>query len=322
MEFNSKLNYDYLYNYNSASVPVEIFYPLYEHIALSDSVTITEIKSVSAHENPILFVDAAWISNVDFSIGSSDKYDSSFDWFMPLPMKVDWANTSLQIMPTSESEYIDMPNVDGSMVQNTTYKNRAFNFVLYSNDGLSDSETYDLKEKIAKILDGTKTGFKKLSIPPSDHYFEVKYSGSASIQDGPSFVKATLPFEVKPYSHPIFEQKVVGKGTITNNGLKPSGLVIELSGYILNPYFDIVLSNGDSYSISIIGEILAGYKLVINNETMMCYYVDPNGTKTNAMAIFRNDPFRKLDSKQSATIIPSESTINHITCTISESYIW
>lgn len=322
MEFNSKLNYDHLYNYNSASNPVNIFSPVYDSISFTESVDITKTKSVSWAGDTISFYDEVWISDTSFSIGSSASYDGAYDWFLPLPMKVDWSSTSLQIMPTSESEYTDMPNVDGSMVGNTTYKNRSFNFVLYSNDGLSDSEKSDLKQKIAELLDRTKRSFKKLSIPPSEHYFEVKYSGTASIQDGPSFVKATLPFEVKPYSHPMFEQKVSGQGTVTNNGLKACGLLVEISGSISNPSFSVSISGGKTYTMSYSGDVRSGYKLVIDNESMMCYLTDSYGSKENAITKLSYNSFIKIEPGQSAIIIPSASTKSHITCSINESYIW
>lgn len=322
MEYNSKQNYDHLYNYNSASSPVNIFSPVYDSFSFSESVEITKTKSVSWNENPIYFYDEVWISDTSFSISASSSYDGAYDWFLPLPMKVDWASTSLQVMPTSESEYIDMPNVDGSMVQNTTYKNRAFNFVLYSNDGLTDSEKSDLKQKIAKLLDRTKGGFKKLSVPPSEHYFEVKYSGSASIQDGPSFVKATLPFEVKPYSHPMFQQKISGQGIITNGGLKSCGLLFEISGSISNPSFTVYVSNSRSYSMSFNGDVQSGYRLIIDNESMMCYLIDSYGNKENAITNLNYNNFIKIEPGQTATIIPSASTKSHITCSINESYIW
>lgn len=322
MEYNSRKNYDHLYNYNSASTAVNQFSPTYESFNISESVEITKTKSVSANETPIFFVDEVSISDSTFSVGSSSAYDSAYDWFLPLPMRVDWSSTSVQVMPTSESEYTDMPNVDGSMVGNTTYKNRSFSFVLYSNDGLSDTEKNDLKEKIVKILDGTKGGFKKLSIPPSDHYFDVKYSGSASIQDGPSFIKATLPFEVKPYSHPMFQQKITGQGTLTNGGLKDCGLFVEISGPVSNPSFRVSVSGAKTYSVAYSGDISSGSKLVIDNESMLCYSVDQNGVKKNEITKLIFGDFIKLTPGQSALIKPSENVKNRITSSINESYIW
>lgn len=322
MEYNSKQNYDHLYNYNSASTAVNQFSPTYESFNISESVEITKTKSVSWNENPIYFYDEVSISDSTFSVGSSSAFDSAFDWFLPLPMKVDWSSTSVQVMPTSESEYIDMPNVDGSMVQNTTYKNRAFNFVLYSNDGLTDGEKDDIKQKIAKLLDSTKSGFKKLSIPPSDHYFDVKYSGSASIQDGPSFIKATLPFEVKPYSHPMFQQKITGQGTLTNGGLKDCGLFVEISGPVSNPSFMVSVSGAKTYSVSYSGDISSGSKLVIDNESMLCYSINQNGVKKNEITKLTFSDFIKLTPGQSALVKPSENVKNRITCSINESYIW
>lgn len=319
MKFNSGQNYDNLYNYNNASGRLNLFYPIYESITLSDSVSIKKIKSVTWNELPVVFFDYASFSRTNFSIGSSDQYDSSYDWFLPLPMKVDWANTSLQIMPTSESEYTDMPNVDGSMVGNTAYKNRAFNFVLYSNDGLNDSEKEEIKQKIVKLLDSTKGSFKRLSIPPNDHYFDVKYSGSASVQDGPSFVKATLPFEVKPYSHSMFPISVIGSGTITNGGLKSCGLKVEIAGSISNPVFTI---NGNPYRWS--SNVPSGTTLVIDSEKMVCY-LRSKSSKTNAITYLYpqgKEAFVTIKPGESVSVGADEITKGHVTFSINESYIW
>lgn len=324
MKFNSKQNYNYKANYNSAPY-VRIVFPLeYEPVNISESVALEITVVIHPKESAIRFLDSASFSDTDFAITSQSDFDSAFDWFLPLPMKVDWANTSLQIVPTSESEYVDMPNVDGSMVQNTTYKNRSFSFVLYSNDGLSDGEKDDIKQKIAKILDRTKSGFKKLSIPPSDHYFEVKYSGSASIQDGPSFVKATLPFEVKPYSHPMFPTNQIGSGTITNNGLKACGLRIEISGPISSPSFTV--KSGESSKQFTWGSSLAeSEKLIIDGESMICYKMDSTGEKTNGITSLSpsgKDAFVTVNPGESIEVSPSGNASGHIIFSINESYIW
>lgn len=322
MEFNSKQNYNHKVNYNSAPY-VRIVFPIeYDNVRVSESYDIEITVVVHGKEALVRFVDSAAHSETDFCVGNQSTGDRAYDWFLPLPMKVDWSSTSVQVMPTSESEYTDMPNVDGSMVGNTTYKNRSFSFVLYSNDGLSDTEKNDLKGKIAKILDSTKSGFKKLSIPPSDHYFDVKYSGSASIQDGPSFIKATLPFEVKPYSHPIFQQKITGQGTLTNGGLKDCGLFVEISGPVSNPSFMVSVSGAKTYSVSYSGDISSGSKLVIDNESMLCYSIDQNGAKKNEITKLTFSDFIKLTPGQSALVKPSENVKNRITCSINESYIW
>lgn len=328
MKFNSKQSFNSSANYNSASRVRVLVLPIYESYTIPESIFLQFIHVVNTSESPVTFYDSSPTSfgvfAPDFSIGTSSGKDSSVDWFLPLGMKVDWANTSLQVMPTSESEYTDMPNVDGSMLGNTTYKNRAFNFVLYSDDGLNEIEKYEVKKKIAEILDGTKNSFKKLVISPVDNYFEIKYSGSASVQDGPSFVKATLPFEVKPYSHPMFPTNIVSSGTITNNGLKACGLKVEITGPVSSPSFS-VKSGSDTKQFSWSSSLSSSEKLVIDGESLLCYKISSSGSKSNALTSLSpngKDAFVTINPGESIDVTPSGSATGHTVFSINESYIW
>lgn len=319
MKYNSGKSYNSGDRYNAAS---HIVIERYDGLKFSDSSSIDFVSVIHGEEGPLYFYENSGVFELNFVVGNVGSRDTSVDWFAPIGMKVDWANTSLQVMPTSESEYIDISTLDGSMVQNTIYKNRAFNFVLFSEDGLTDSQKDDLKQKIVKILDSTKGAFKHLVIPPSEHYFDVKYSGSASIQQGPSFVKATLPFEVKPYSHPMFTEPVKGAGTIVNNGMKKCGIRIEVSGPVTNPVVDITKSTGETYSLKWTGEVAQGTTLVINGEELTCFTIDSDGNKENAITNLEKVIFAELNPGESAEIAPDSATSSHVVCKINESYIW
>lgn len=328
MKYNSKQNYNHGVNYNNVTrVRVWVF-PYHEKFSLSEDLFFQFIHVVNAKDSPVSFSDSGDTSfglfKPDFSIGTSSGKDSAVDWFSPLGMKVDWSSTSLQVMPTSESEYTDMPNVDGSMLGNTTYKNRSFSFVLYSDDGLSETEKYDLKQKIARILDRTKQSFKKLSISPGEHYFDVKYSGSASVQDGPSFVKATLPFEVKPYSHPMFPVNEMESGTITNNGLKACGLRVEITGSVSSPSFT-VKSGESSKEFTWSSSLSESETLIIDGESLLCYTVSSDGSKSNAITSLSpsgKESFVTIQPGESVEVIPSSGLKGHVIFSINESYIW
>lgn len=325
MNYNSSGKYNSKLNYNSAKVCIIKFVPIREYTSMDEDIHIQFIGVVSAKENPFKFVDEKELefATVDFAVGTISGEDNSADWFNPLNMKVDWANTMIQVMPSSESEYIDISTIDGSFLKNTIYKNRSFSFVLYSHDGLSDTEKDDVKQKIVKLLDLTKGSFKKLYMPPSEHYFYVKYSGSASVQTGPSYVKATIPLEVKPYSYPLFPSTIIGKGTITNNGLKDSGIIFEISGNVSSPSFKVTLSNEESYTVKWTGSIASGETLVINGENLTCYKRTSSGETSNAVtSLDYESSFIKLPQKASATISDLSFDSSKIVTKVNESYIW
>lgn len=325
MNYNSLQNYNSERYYNNASRCIIVFVPIYESANLNEDLDIQFIGVVSSSEKFVRFIDSKSedIAEVDFAIGTISGEDNSADWFNPLNMKVDWANTMIQVMPSSESEYVDISTIDGSFLKNTVYKNRSFSFILYSHDGLSDTEKDDIKQKIVKLLDQTKGSFKKLYIPPSEHFFYAKYSGSASVQTGPSYVKATLPFEVKPYSYPLFPVSIVGSGTITNNGLKDVGIIFEISGPVSNPSFNAALSTGESYSVSWTGSVSDGETLIINGENLTCYKKDSSGNTSNAVtSLDYETSFVKVPKGVSATMTNFSVDDSKVVSRINESYIW
>ena len=325
MNYNSSGKYNSNLNYNSAAICIIKFVPIREHYNYNEDIQIQFIGIVSSQDSFKGFFDERNLefSAVDFAVGTISGEDNSADWFNPLNMKVDWANTMIQVMPSSESEYIDISTIDGSFLKNTIYKNRSFSFILYSHDGLSDTEKDDLKQKIVKLLDLTKESFKKLYMPPSEHFFYVKYSGSASVQTGPSYVKATIPFEVKPYSYPLFPEIVIGEGEITNNGLKDSGLIFEISGSVSSPSFNVALSTGESYSVKWSGSVSESETLIINGENMTCYKKTSSGSTSNAItSLSYQTAFIKLPKKKSAKISGLSFDSSKITTRVNESYIW
>lgn len=325
MNYNSSKNYNSGYNYNGVSTPVIFTIPIYDYLSFDESFDYSVTTVVAEKETSFFISDGQKldITNIDFSVGNVSGEDTSSDWFNPLDMKVDWANTMIQVMPSSESEYVDISTIDGSFLKNTIYKNRSFSFILYSRDGLSDSEKDNLKQKIVKVLDSTKGSFKKLYIPPSEHFFYAKYSGSASVQTGPSYIKATIPFEVKPYSYPIFENKIVGSGVIYNNGLKDCGLIFEISGPASSPGFYVELSTGKSFMVKWNGSISLGITLVINGENLTCYKKYASGATINAITELNYESsFISVPKGEYAKISNINISSSNLITKINESYIW
>ena len=173
----------------------------------------------------------------DFLVGAIENLDQAYDWLVPLYLKIDWASTEIQVMPETETTTIEMPGTDGSIVEDTTYKNRMFQLVGFSEQGLTKQQKEDLKADITEVLNATKNQTKKLTIQSRGTSFDVKYDGQANITEGPSYVKATIPFRASPYGYETFEHELEGRGLIDNYGVADMGTVHKIKGPIQTPTF-------------------------------------------------------------------------------------
>lgn len=252
----------------------------------------------------------------DFVIGQVENYDRAFDWIVPFDMKVNWRDSSIQVMPQTESSYIDMPEKDGSIIENTIYKNRLFSIVAYSELGLSIAEKEQLKRDIAQILDATKNSPKKLTFMNSDTSFDVQYSGSADITEGPSFVKATIPFESGPYGYPLFEKEVSGTGLLVNDGDADSGCVHKISSGAVNPSFQM---GTITYKWS--GTVPANTTLYIDHNNYTCYLETVEGTRTNVIDKLTGE-FQTIPKASSVAITAFGNTGDYLTTTLKEKILW
>ena len=252
----------------------------------------------------------------DFVIGQVEDYDRAFDWIIPFDMKVNWRDSSIQVMPQTESSYIDMPEKDGSIIENTIYKNRLFSIVAYSELGLSIAEKEQLKRDIAQILDATKNSPKKLTFMASDTSFDVQYSGSADITEGPSFVKATIPFESGPYGYPLFEKEVLGTGLLVNDGDADSGCIHKISSGAVNPSFQM---GTITYKWS--GTVPANTTLYIDHNNYTCYLETVEGTRTNVIDKLTGE-FQTIPKASSVAITAFGNTGDYLTTTLKEKILW
>lgn len=252
----------------------------------------------------------------DFMIGQIEDYDKAFDWIIPFEMKVNWRDSSIQVMPQTESSYIDVPEKDGSIIENTIYKNRLFSIVAYSELGLSIAEKEQLKRDIAQILDATKNSPKKLTFMASDTSFDVQYSGSADITEGPSFVKATIPFESAPYGYPLFDQEVFGTGLLVNDGDADSGCVNKISSGAVNPSFQM---GTITYKWS--GTVPANTTLYIDHNNYTCYLETVEGTRTNVIDKLTGE-FQTIPKASSVAITAFGNTGDYLTTTLKEKILW
>lgn len=251
----------------------------------------------------------------DFLIGHIDNADTAYDWFYPLNFMVDWRSSNIQYVPQAESNYIEMQGVDGAIPENTVYKNRMFEIVGYSVDGLTIIEKEELKKQIARTLDATKHETKKLTLQAADIAFDVKYSGLADIQDGPSFIKVTVPLEGSPYAYPLFDNIVYGSGLIINDGQADIGVINEIASGAVNPSWKI-----GQITYTWKGTVPRGSKLIVDHEAYMCY-LDSAGHKTNAITQLTGD-FQKIPKESSVPIQCYGNTAQYMTTRIKERIVW
>lgn len=252
----------------------------------------------------------------DFVIGKADGLDNAYDWIIPFDMKIDWVNSSIQVVPQSQSDYIEQPGIDGSIVENTVYKNRLFSIVAYSNLGMTVYEKEMLKKEIARILDSTKSKTKKLTMQAADISFDVKYSGSAEVSEGPSFVRATIPLEASPYGYPLFDQEVFGTGLLVNDGVKDVGCVNKILSGAVNPSFQM-----GSITYKFNGTVPADTTLYIDHEAYTCYLETVTGTRTNVYDKLEGD-FQKIPKESTVAITAFGDTGNYLVTTLKECYLW
>ena len=252
----------------------------------------------------------------DFLVGAIENLDQAYDWLVPLYLKIDWASTEIQVMPETETTTIEMPGTDGSIVEDTTYKDREFQLVGFSEQGLTKQQKEELKASITEVLNATKNQTKKLTIQSRGTSFDVKYDGQANINEGPSYVKATIPFRASPYGYETFEHELDGRGLIDNYGVADMGTIHKIKGPIQNPKFVL----GDK-TFTWNGTVTKDKTLVINNGMLTCYLVDALGNKTNARADLEGD-FYKIPAGQSVVLNANDETAENMVTTWAIRLLW
>lgn len=254
----------------------------------------------------------------DFLIGNVDQSDKAYDWLEPFGgLRVDWANTNLSIMPEVEFSEITMPGVDGSIIGDTTYKDRLFEIQTYSVDGLTVSEKEELKRRITQVLDSTKNTAKKLTVQARGITFEAKVEGEQEIKDGPSFVAANIKFRVPPYGKDLFPRELTTSGLIDNSeGLAPLKPKITITGPVTRPSFRL---GGTTYQYT--KTVPSATRLIIDFEKYTVYLEDNFGHRTNALKDFTGE-FISIPPGDSMALVVNSSAANHFLCEWYISLLW
>lgn len=242
----------------------------------------------------------------DFFIGAYGDMDRAYDWLIPFGIRLDWSKTSLQIMPEAELTTIEMPGSDGSIVADTTYKDRLFKLVGYSVDGLTTQQKEALKGKLTAVLDATKHQTKQLTVQARGVAFDVKYSGQAEIEDGPSFVKAEIPLHTGPYGRDMFDHELHGSGLVYNEGAVEIGVTHIITGPVSGPEFTL-----GAVSYRYRGDVPKDYTLTVDHGMYTVFLTDPFGKKTNALKDFEGE-FQQIPAGKSVALTADENTESHI----------
>lgn len=254
----------------------------------------------------------------DFIIGNASGYDTAYDWLLPFDMKMDWGNTDIQVMPQAELTSIEMPGIDGSIVEDTVYKDRLFTLVTYSEQGMTESEKESLKSKITSILATTKFKTKKLVIQDRGIAFDVRYEGTANITEGPSYVKAEIPFRAGPYGYDFFEAELIGTGLIENTGDVPVGVCTTITGPISYPTFTM---GAITYRYD--GIVPSGSSLVLDHGMMTCYLVNSSGKKINVLAkLSPSNSFQKVPAQSSVVLNANYDVSRRMVTTWKNKILW
>lgn len=283
-----------------------------------DDLKAESIVELFLHEGDFGLTDHDLKSAIsDFIVGAINSDDKAYDWLEPFHLLVDWGNTEIQAMPESESASIEMPGVDGSIIQDTVYKDRLFTLMCYSEDGLTIPEKEELKRKITKILDTTKNQHKTLTIQANGTQFDVKYMGKADISSGPSFVAAKIPFHADPYGKSLFPYELYGSGLVSNlDGDAPLRVKHIIRGPITNPSFSL-----GSISYTWRGTVPSGSSLIISHENYTCYIEDNFKNKRNVLQYLTGE-FQSIPAGKSVVLNANSSTAQRMVTEWNTPVLW
>ena len=257
----------------------------------------------------------------DFIIGDPTQVgegdlDAAFDWIMPFGLMMDWSQSVIPRAPEAESDEIQIAGVDGETLEHTRYRNRQFKVVAWSEDDLTQVEKDALVRQITEILDATKNETKTLTFARTGVSFDVKYDGELGVEEGPSFLRATIPLAASAYGYNRFEKQLTGSGLIQNSGIARVGVINRIAGECENPSF----SMGD-IDLLWTGTVPANSYLYIDHGKEVCYLEDSFGVKTNARQYLSGE-FVKIPVGGTIIITANSCTETHITTTWFDRFLW
>lgn len=291
-----------------------------------DSVGISD---VSTYQTVLYMRDLACATDsdeprtaiADYIIGDPTQVgvgslDAAFDWIMPFGLMMDWAQSVIPRAPEAESDEIKIAGVHGETLEHTTYRNRPFKIVAWSEDDLTQQEKDLLVRQITEILDATLDQPKKLTFARTGVSFDVKYDGELAVEEGPSFVRAIIPLNASAYGYSQFDKQLSGSGLIQNSGVARIGVLNKITGECVNPAFTL----GD-VEISWTGTVPAGSKLYIDHGKEVCYLEDAWGNTTNARQ-YMSGEFVTIPVGGTIIVTANTSTETHLVTNWHDKFLW
>lgn len=296
---------------------LQAFYDLLDRYSMED-LKVELSNFLKVYEGDFGLTDHDLKSAIsDFVLGTVNTDDKAYDWFEPFHLLVDWSKTEISAAPEAELTSIELPGTDGSITQNTVYKDRLFTLMCYSEDGLTVYEKEQLKKHIVQVLDSTKHQHKTLTIQANSTQFNVKYTGQAEVESGPSFVRAKIPLHADPYGFSLFPYELYGSGQVSNlNGDAPLRVKHTISGPVTNPSFTL-----GAITYTWRGVVSSGSKLVISHDNYTCYTIDSLGNKRNALQ-FLTGEFQSIEAGKSMVLVASSNTERYIVTEWSTPVLW
>lgn len=297
-------------------VDLEAFYEMLDKFKLFDLKASMQAM-INAHERIGITDHEPRTAVSDFLIGAIDDLDRAYDWLIPFGLKIDWGKSRIDVMPEAELTKIQIPGIDGSIVEDSVYKDRLFEIVAFSEQGLTIYQKEELKKKIARVLDATKHQDKKMTVQANSTSFDVRYEGQAEIEDGPSYVKATIPLTSGPYGYDMFNNELYGPGLVINNGDAPLKVKHTITGAINNPRFSL-----GTITYTYDGNLGTQDTLVIDHELMTCYLINNlNGKKTNVLSNLTGE-FQAIPVGDSVVLNATAPTSKQILTTWTNKVLW
>ena len=249
-------------------------------------------------------------------VGEGSNRDAAFDWIMPFGLMMDWNQSIIPRAPEAESDEIQIDGVSGEELRNTRYRNRPFKIVAWSDDDLTQAQKDDLVRQITEILDATREETKTLTFARTGVSFDVKYDGELGVEEGPNFLRATIPLSASAYGYNRFEKQLNGSGLIQNAGIARVGVINRIAGECVNPSF----SMGD-VDLLWTGTVPANSYLYIDHGKEVCYLEDSFGNKTNARQ-YLNGEFVKIPVGGTIIITANDCTEQHLVTTWYDKFLW
>jgi len=228
----------------------------------------------------------------NLATAETDIFIDSDNKLMPLGVYV-LRDSREELLPGTREITEIIPGKHGEIDFGSEFEARILELYCITPEGLTPQEKAQLKRQLAKKLNPVAGNKRLIFFDDLDKMYSVKYAGKIDLTQYPGAFEFTIPFKMSnPFIVSAFENKLVGSGTITNEGTFETPLVIEIQGPVTNPTVTV-----GEYDLSYTGDIVAGQTLIIDTGLMT---VTLDGQ--NALGNFTGD-IEKVELPPGETIV-------------------